>query len=365
MAKKIEMISVSLTEAKKAIMFCCKAGKNVYIEGPAGVGKTELVGQISKELSAPMCTSRLAQCEPCDLVGYPIPEKVGDDYQMTFSRPTIIPPKDDSEQLHIWFFDELNRANKQSINAVMQATDSCKRVGSHQLPKNLVVIGAGNPANDDAYDTAMLDAAMNNRYVHIKVHYDAKSLVAYAKQSDWHSNVVTFIQVTGDKLFNSVGYDGLPFCSPRAMESLSQLEKAGMMNDKAMHALLSQGAIGPELGMQYHAHCFELQPVKWVELGTKAGDARLGRMLDQDNYRADLISFSNDDIIEHFKSSGVMTDKDFKKLSDYLCKIHADQAAALVTQMQSVSGVSDEFKAHVGSSAGNALTNHLRTSLKK
>jgi hypothetical protein len=360
---KVEMISVSLSEAADAIKFCIKAGRNVYIEGPAGVGKTELVAQVTAELGGKLFTTRLAQVEPADLVGFPMPEKVGNDYIMTFSRPTNIPPADDTDQLYIWFFDELNRANKQAINAVMQATDSCRKVGAHKLPKNTVVIGAGNPANDDAYDTSMLDAAANNRYVHIKVHYDAKALVAYAKKKEWHSNVVSFVQVTGSKIFKSNGYDGLPFCSPRSLEALNDMEKSGLGKDRAMHALLVQGCIGPELGAMYHAHCFELQPLKWIELGTKDGKTRLGRMLQPENIRQDLISFTNDDIVEHFKKQGGMSDKEFDTLSDYMTTIPADQSAALLAQLNGTSQIVDAFRAHLAAK-GQAIATYLGKTLK-
>lgn len=228
----------------------------------------------------------------------------------------------------------------------------------------MVVVGAGNPANDDAYDTAQLDAAVCNRYVHIKVHYDAKALVAYAKKKGWHANVVSFIQVNGNKLFASTDYDGLPFCSPRALESLSQMEAAGLGRDKPMHAMLAQGCIGPELGLEYHAHCFDLRPVKWTELASKDGMERAARMADETNYRADLLSFTNDDIVEQFSKKGAMTDKDFKILSDYICTIRADQGAALVAQIQSIASVRDAFRDHVKAN-GKAITDHLGKLLTK
>lgn len=361
---KIQMISVSIAEAKTAVEFCIKAGKNVYIEGPAGLGKTELLSQIAEELGGKLYTSRLAQLEPSDIVGFPMPEKVGEDYVMQFSRPTNIPPRDDSDQLYIWFFDELNRANKQSINAVMQATDSCKRVGPHKLPKNTVVVGAGNPANDDAYDTAQLDAAVNNRYVHIKVHYCAAALADYAKRKEWHNNVVSFIQVTGNKLFSNGVYDGLPFTSPRSLEAMSQLEVAGLGRDKALHALLSQGTLGPEIGMMYHSHCFELQPVKWKELGTKAGKERLAKMVNPDNIRMDLLNFTNDDIVQHFVGNdGKISDKDFKTLEEYITTIPADQAAALVSIMRTNTKIQPAFDGHLQAN-GQKIAEHLGT-LKK
>lgn len=360
MASKVQMISVSIADAKDAIVFCIKAGKNVYIEGPSGLGKTELLGQIAAELSAKMYTSRLAQLEPSDIVGFPMPEKVGEDYVMTFSRPTSIPPRDDSDQLYLWFFDELNRANKQSINSVMQATDSCKRVGSHSLPRNTVVIGAGNPPNDDAYDTSQLDAAVNNRYVHIKIHYCAKALGDYAKKKEWHENVQSFLQVSGNKVFDGV-YEGLPFTSPRSLEAMSGLEHSGLGRDKALHALLAQGTFGPTVGMMYHSHCFELQPLKWKEIGTKEGKERLAKMIKPDNVRMDLLNFTNDDIFQHFvDQDGKMTDKEFKTLEGYLLAIPADQAAALISILRNNVKTAAGIDAHL-TTGGQKISDYLGT----
>jgi hypothetical protein len=364
MASKVQMMSVSISEAQPAIEFVVLSGKNCYIEGPAGVGKTELIAQIAAKLGAKLYTSRLAQVEPSDLFGFPVPTTLDDGTMITqHTRPTVIPPSDETDQLYIWFFDELNRANKQAVNAVMQATDSSRRIGPHKLPKNIVIVGAGNPANDDAYDTSMLDAAVNNRYVHLKMHYDTNSLVSYAKSKEWNANVISFIQVTGGALFRNGTYDGLPFCSPRSLETLSGLENNGLSNNKVMHAMLVQGCLGPELGLAYHSHCFELQPLKWSELSTDDGKARLGRMVQPENIRQDLISFTNEDIRKHFEKKAGMTDKDFATLSEYLCTIPADQSAALISQLKGEPKVSEAFVNHMRAK-GQAIGEHIGSALK-
>lgn len=363
MANKTAMTSITLAELADAVKFCVKTGQNCYIEGPAGVGKTELISQIAASLNAKLFTTRLAQVEPADLVGFPMPEKVGNDYVMTFSRPNNIPPNDDSDQIYIWFLDEMNRANKQAVNAVMQATDSSKKIGTHKLPKRMVVIGAGNPANDEAYDTAQLDQAMSNRYVHYKVHYDAKTLVDYAKAQKWHPNVISFIQVTGNKLFGAT-YDGSsPVCTPRSLEAMSNLEHAKLMDNKFQHAITAQGAFGAELGAAYHSHCYELQPVSWKELGTKEGRARLGRLTNPENIRVDLLSFTNDDIREHFHKAGTMSDKEFDLLASYLVDIPADLAAALANQLQKDPAIATVF-ASLFQSRGAKIVEHLGKAIK-
>jgi hypothetical protein len=139
------------------------------------------------------------------------------------------------------------------------------------------------------------------------------------------------------------------------------MEKKGLASTKSRHFILSQGAVGPAIGAAYHEFCFDLKPVSWTELKTKKGLDRVRKMAAVENYRADLISVTNESICDAFKDKTIMDDKEIKVIVDYGCTISADQAAALLALLQSLpvrDSFRDLFKTH-----GNALVAHCGSRL--
>jgi len=145
-------------------------GRNVLLEGHAGVGKSSAIlesfGSLKyKYFSAPTLDPWI------DLVGAPrdvFSEKHGA-HVLTLVRPEWVLDAD----VEIIFFDELNRASPKVLDAVMELIQF-KSINGFKFPKLRAVWAAINPADDNGdYKVEELDRALRDRFqVQLRIPYD-------------------------------------------------------------------------------------------------------------------------------------------------------------------------------------------------
>ena len=61
--------SVTPNEARSRVLRCFKNKRPVFLWGPPGIGKSELVAGLCEDLGGHMIDMRLGQCEPTDIRG--------------------------------------------------------------------------------------------------------------------------------------------------------------------------------------------------------------------------------------------------------------------------------------------------------
>ena len=77
--------TVTATEARSRLLRCFKTKRPVFLWGPPGIGKSEVVAGITEELGGYMIDLRLGQMDPTDLRGIPFYNK--DKGVMFWARP--------------------------------------------------------------------------------------------------------------------------------------------------------------------------------------------------------------------------------------------------------------------------------------
>lgn len=75
MASKPDQYTVTAVQARKAILQSFKSKRPVFIWGPPGIGKSEIVEEITKEIGGHLIDLRMAQMEPTDIRGIPFYNK--------------------------------------------------------------------------------------------------------------------------------------------------------------------------------------------------------------------------------------------------------------------------------------------------
>jgi len=149
--------------------------KPIFIYGAPGIGKTEIVGQAGNELGVPVIKLDLQFMNPEDFLGIPsrhdikMPKVEGGvlvDPGSGFTRsnpPRLLPPDNGEEgKGGIIFMDEMNRANKVTLNSIMQFVQQ-GRIGEYQLPDKWVLVAAGNRP-EEAEGVADFDFALADRF---------------------------------------------------------------------------------------------------------------------------------------------------------------------------------------------------------
>jgi MoxR-like ATPase len=105
-----ESRTVTALQAKKSLLKAFKVKRPLFLWGPPGIGKSELVEGIANELGGLMIDLRLGQMEPTDIRGIPFYNK--DIGKMDWAPPVELPDEEMAKDypIVILFLDELNSA---------------------------------------------------------------------------------------------------------------------------------------------------------------------------------------------------------------------------------------------------------------
>jgi ATPase family associated with various cellular activities (AAA) len=150
---------MNIKEFKTVYPFLRKHNIIPYLHGKQGVGKTQTIKQIAKQLDLQLMCLNLATQEVGDLIGL---LTRGVDGTVHHARPEWFP----TEGQGIIFLDEINRAHPEVLQAmfpfVLDGT-----LHRHKLPSGWHVVVAGNYNSAEFTVTDMADAAWMSRFCHI------------------------------------------------------------------------------------------------------------------------------------------------------------------------------------------------------
>ena len=146
----METLQVRPSDTRDIVLRAMKAKRPIFLWGPPGIGKSELVQQIvdSGELgNAYMIDMRLALMEPTDLRGYPF--RNPETNTMEWAPPADLPTQElaDSYDTIVVFLDELNSAPP-SVQAAAYQLVLNGRIGQYTMPGNVKIVAAGNRETD-------------------------------------------------------------------------------------------------------------------------------------------------------------------------------------------------------------------------
>jgi hypothetical protein len=227
----------------------------VFLRGPSGIGKSEVVFQTSALLAEHVqnwkgvVDLRLAQMDPTDLRG--IPHVVNGRTQ--WARPDFLP----ADGAGILFLDEITSAPPAVQAAAYQLTLTPEDFG---IPSTWMVIAAGNRKSDRGV-TYNIAAPLQNRLCDVEVSTTIDDFTNHAITCGIRPEILSFLRDRPDLLhkFEPTG-DIRPFPSPRAWFAVSaNLELDLPVADRVE---MNKGDIGEEAAMVFETHLrvFETMP---------------------------------------------------------------------------------------------------------
>jgi hypothetical protein len=176
-----------------ALRVAYRARRPALLEGPTGIGKSELVQTLAKELGIATAVIDLSLLEPPDLVGLPIIENGRTHYAL----PSILP----REGAGILMLEELNRAERHIQQPALQLL-SARTLHEYVLPEGWVCFAAINPMSAD-YQVSALDPALRARFLHLQVRAERASWLSWAIAAGVHPAVQSLVRAH-DRVFDDV-----------------------------------------------------------------------------------------------------------------------------------------------------------------
>ena len=248
----VEHRTVTSVQARKAITKCFNVKRPIFLWGPPGIGKSDVVAEIARDMGALLIDLRLGQMDPTDIRGIPFYNKeLG---KMDWAPPIDLPDEETASQYPyvVLFMDEMNSAPPAVQSAAYQLVLN-RRVGKYKLPKNVVMVAAGNRESDKGV-TYRMPTPLSNRFVHSEMKVDFPSWQEWAIKNQIHKDVVGFLTFAKQDLYDfDAKSSSRAFATPRSWTFVSEL-LADEDLDVATTTDLIAGTVGEGLAVKFMAH---------------------------------------------------------------------------------------------------------------
>ena len=238
--------------------------RTVFLVGDPGVGKTESVCQIAKELKVGFVEVHLSHHTRQSAIGLPriverefggVSEEITE-YTMSEILAEIYHNIEESGKNEgIIFVDEINTISP-SMEPAMLAFLQKKEFGGKKLPEGYRIVAAGNETihNNSARE---FDAVTLDRMMVFHVEADADTFLQYAKKKKMHPMIINFIKREPEMLNVFERGDVLGgLVTPRGWEDLSVIlfgaERNGFEISKGIAAAILKSEAISEKFMKYY-----------------------------------------------------------------------------------------------------------------
>ncbi len=231
----------NLIEARADTELLIKQNRPAWLWGLPGIGKSQVIAQIARDMGYKLVDIRLSMFDPVDLRGLPAII----DGMTQWLRPQIWPSTDEPT---ILFFDEMDRAALSVSNAALQIVLD-RRIGEHALPASTRILAAGNGATDKR-GTNKLSGAHANRFTHLFIQPDHEVTADYFDAMGFDPVGSAFLRHLGESMLCTEARDNNPgFASPRAWETALDFVDC----PPAQRQRLICGTVGEDAGLKFVA----------------------------------------------------------------------------------------------------------------
>ena len=249
--ENIAVRQVSPNNAKKSILRAFNKQRPIFIWGPPGIGKSDIVSQISEDIDAYMIDVRLSLWEPTDIKG--VPYYAANDNTMKWAPPAELPDAKMAKKYKkiVLFLDEMNSAAP-AVQAAAYQLILNRKVGTYKLPDNVLIVAAGNREADKGV-TYRMPAPLANRFVHLELKVDFDDWFSWAVKNSIHEDVVGYLTFAKKDLYDfDPKSPSRSFATPRSWSFVSELLEDD--DDENTTTDLVSGAVGEGLAVKFMAH---------------------------------------------------------------------------------------------------------------
>ncbi|WP_147822475.1 ATP-binding protein [Salidesulfovibrio onnuriiensis] len=228
----------------EALQSLIPVGQPVFIWGPPGVGKSQVVARAAADMGLELVDIRAVLLDPVDLRGLPTIEQG----TARWCPPSFLPQSGRG----VLFLDELNAAPP-LVQAACYQLVLDRKVGEYELPEGWTVVAAGNRETDRAV-THRMPSALANRFVHLDFEVNTEDWLEWAGNQAFPSELAAFIRFRPNLLhsFDPQGSEKA-FPSPRSWEFVGRM-LAGSPRPAIEHDLV-RGAVGEGAAAEFTGFC--------------------------------------------------------------------------------------------------------------
>jgi len=244
--------TISPNKAKSRIKHAMLKKRPIFLWGPPGIGKSDVVAQITDSLpNSHLIDIRLSLWDPTDIKGIPYFDTNLN--KMVWGAPEELPDEELASQYDniVVFFDELNSAAP-AVQAAAYQLILNRRVGKYRLPNNVIIIAAGNREADKGV-TYRMPAPLANRFVHLELAVNFDDWFEWAAINKINKDVMGYLQFAKQDLYDfDPKSPSRSFATPRSWSFVSELLDDNL--DEQTTTDLVAGSVGEGLAVKFMAH---------------------------------------------------------------------------------------------------------------
>lgn len=242
----------------------------VFLWGPPGIGKSELIQQIAEDLGDTLVIDlRMALLDPTDVrgVGFYNPSS----NTLDWAPPIDLPNAELAAKYKhvILFLDEMNSAPP-AVQAAAYQLVLNRRVGQYVLPDNVAIVAAGNRETDKGV-TYRMPSPLANRFVHFEMRPEFGPWLDWAvSKGNILPTVVGYLSQYKTDLFDfDPTSSSRTFATPRSWTFVSEQLEDEDLNEKEIVDIIA-GTVGEGIAHKFKGH------LKWADKLPNAIDVLKG-----------------------------------------------------------------------------------------
>ena len=303
-----------------------KAKLPIIIRGRHGIGKSEIIYQIAKEMGLPVVERRASQMTEGDLIGLPSI----DGNSTTWNPPDWF--KHACDNACLVFLDEVDRGTEEVRQGIFELNDS-RKLNGHTLHPDTVIVAAINGGEHGAeYQVGEMDPAELDRYTVFDLEPTVEDWLTWAKDEGVNQVVWDFINNNRNHLEHEGSFEpNKVYPSRRSWVRLNNtLEAASLLMEKNIKDpaiyTLAQAFVGFEAAVKFKDFVSNFKHQVSVEDIIDNGKLDLVKDFGINDHAA-LI-----EKIDQLKSLQVaLTDKQVENVAEYFAMLPGELAMKLLT----------------------------------
>lgn len=168
-------------------------GVNVpmFLWGPPGIGKSQIVAQVAADLSLPLIDVRAVLLDPVDLRGIPSVEQGA----TRWNPPVFLPTEGEG----VLFLDELSQAPDAVQSSLLQLVLD-RKLGEYRMPDGWRILAAGNRVTDGTFSRKISKALGSRFATHLELAVDLDEWCSWAVANDVPAEIISFLRLRPDLL---------------------------------------------------------------------------------------------------------------------------------------------------------------------
>jgi len=183
------MIDVTTEQLKKYIKVAAKLRSNMLITGSPGIGKSQIIEGVAKEIGAECIVLHPAISDPVDFKGIPYVEAGQAGYMLDEHLKQLMTAK----SLTLCFIDDLGQAPGAVQAACMQLLEA-RRINGHKVSDHVSFIAATNRRRDGSGVGGLFEALKTRFRPILNFEPDVQSWTDWAIDNNLPAELIAFIR---------------------------------------------------------------------------------------------------------------------------------------------------------------------------